>query len=271
MPKNLVSCLVGRLASIKFPRALQLAILRWFVSRYGVQLADATKSLPEYPSLGALFTRELKSGARPIGAGVVSPVDGVITEYGRIEQGRLLQVKGVYLPLDLLLGDAQAQARYEAGFFITFYLAPPDYHHIHAPIDGEVVSMTHMPGTLWPVNEWSVRTVPQLFVRNERVVTVLRGKEHGLVSVIKVGALNVGSIALAYDNLVSNQFSWGFCGAKRMPARREYQPPRAIQKGNRLGTFQMGSSVILLFQSNCFTPGENCRRAKIRLGESLGS
>jgi phosphatidylserine decarboxylase len=214
--------------------------------------------------LGEFFTRPLKEGSRPVGDGVVSPVDGVVIEHGPIEEGRLLQVKGRTYSVHRLLTQAVDSERYRDGYFATIYLAPHNYHRIHSPVDGEVREAVLVPGTLWPVNSWSVNNIDGLFTVNERVITQI-ATSTGEVSVVAVGAFNVGSISVTFDpELRSNSHV-------RSITRRCYSPARAVKKGEHIGTFHLGSTVVLLFDRQTVAAGAlvGIERGEVRMGQSL--
>ena len=264
VPKNYLSFLVGRF--VRTPGFYQRALINWFIKSYQVDLSGVLIPAGGFTTLGELFVRDLEPGMRPIGSGVVSPVDGALTQYGEITGGQIIQSKGKTYSVSSLLADRDLGSRFLNGYFLTFYLAPPDYHHIHAPVGGLITQTRHIPGKLWPVNSWSVENIQDLFSVNERVVTLIEG-ELGLTAVVMVGATNVGSIKLAYDDLITNTKPALFCPPHELE-RRTYQPPKKIIKGERLGTFQMGSSVIVLFEHKKFVGSKlSCR--KVVFGESL--
>lgn len=263
LPKNALSLLAGRLAYVPLPRLLRSAAIRWFSQRYAALLEEAELKPEEYPSLGEFFVRNLKAGRRPIGPEIVSPVDGALIASGALAERRLLQVKELSCTLDELLGDDMLCARYEKGTFVTLYLAPGDYHHFHAPVDGRIRSITHVEGTLFPVNAWSVRQVPRLYARNERVILPLETAD-SLVTVIAVGAMNVGSVALGFFPLRTNA---------ELRLRRDrttrHSVSHTVAKGERLGSFRLGSTVILLFEPHAIVL--HPRSAKVKLGETIAS
>lgn len=244
IPKNHFSWLVGRLAAVQYRTGFQLALIRWYVKRYGAKLDEAEKPIEAYRSLAAFFQRDLKPNLRPIGPGVVSPVDGTLVQSGPISAGTILQAKGKYYTARELVGDDQAGAYFDNGYFITIYLAPGDYHHIHSPVEGAISGSIHVPGTLWPVNPWSVERIDRLFCVNERITTLLES-DLGKVAVVKVGATNVGSITTVYNRFSGNTGIWF---RKRRKQQETFSPPKAIKKGDRLGSFRMGSTVVLLFE-----------------------
>jgi phosphatidylserine decarboxylase len=235
------------------------------VRGYGIDPATAARPLTAYPSIGDFFTRDLAPGLRPIGSGLVSPVDGRVRGTGPITAGQLEQIKGkTYTVSDFLgderfapLGDVPLAPRYNGGTYLNFYLAPPDYHHIHSPVSGRITAVRAIPGALWPVNDRSIRVVDRLFAINERIVVTIESSR-GLVTVVMVGATNVGRISLTFDAIRSNRF----------PPRQQrvvYAEPPVIAAGDRLGTFHLGSSVVVLFEPGMF----ELTRATVQPGQSV--
>lgn len=241
VPKNHVSRAVGRLVHARLPQPIARRVVRWFADTYQIDVDSADRHLHEYPSIGHFFTRDLREGLRPIESDFVSPVDGTLRSFGVVAEGRLEQIKGKTYTLQRFLGDENHAARYENGAFFNFYLSPQDYHHVHSPVGGSIVRSIHIPGKLWPVNDWSLANIDELFSINERVVTYIESSL-GLVAVIMIGATNVGKISVVYDSFISN-----VAGTDRTVARH-YAPPIEIAVGDRLGTFHMGSSVVVLVE-----------------------
>lgn len=206
---------------------------------------EASKNWDQYASIGDLFTRTLKPGTRPIAhTPLIHPCDSQITENGPIEKDRLIQTKGKYYHLGALLEDAKIATFFYSGSFITYYLCPTDYHRVHSPVTGEIESIVYIPGSLWPVNQVSVRHINNLFSVNERVIVNIESKEVGKVSVVFVGATNVGKITLSFDpSLVSNQLI-----RNRKAQKVIYSAKPKVIKGEELGVFHMGSTIILLLQ-----------------------
>lgn len=241
LPKHALSRAVGRWARSPLSRyAIPL-----FIRRFRINVEEAEKPWRDYPNLLEFFIRKLKPDVRTVDPSpntVVSPVDGVISQIGEITEGTLIQSKGVtYRLVDLLGGDREQADRYDGGKFVTIYLSPRDYHRIHMPIDGEVTNVFYIPGQLFPVNSFGVRAIRHLFVRNERLITFLR-TALGTIAVVKVGATNVGSIRLNFDPEVPTR------SADRRFMRKAYEPPLHLSKGDELGRFELGSTVILLFE-----------------------
>ncbi len=267
VPKNALSRLVGALTRWRAPAPVRLAAMRAFARRYGIDLSECP-DLELYRTFGEFFARPLRPGLRPVSAGdrvVVSPVDAVVSETGVAAKGRLVQAKGIDYAASALLGDDELAARLEGGAYATLYLSPRDYHRIHFPLGGAIVGWRYVPGRLWPVNPASVRTVPGLFAVNERLVTVL-DTPLGRCAVVAVGATIVGRVHAYYDPTVP------LTNRPRAPVRRrDYETPIPVVKGRELGAFEMGSTVILLFEPGRvrldprLAPG-----ARVRVGEPIG-
>lgn len=218
--------------------------IKTFIKAYGVQMQDALDSNPEaYDSFNLFFTRALKPGARPIADNsyrLCCPVDGTVSQLGRIEAGAIFQAKGVDYSCAQLLGNSDAAKRYANGSFATIYLAPYNYHRIHMPCDAQLKTMRHVPGRLFSVAQWTVRAVPGLFARNERVVCEF-DTAFGAMTMVLVGAINVAAIETVWAGLITppkgkHIQSW------------DYDTIR-LAKGAEMGRFNMGSTVILLFEN----------------------
>jgi phosphatidylserine decarboxylase len=196
---------------------------------------------------------------------VVSPVDAVVSEAGVAEGGRLVQAKGIDYGVEALVADEDLARRLEGGAYATLYLSPRDYHRIHFPLAGSVLGWRYVPGRLWPVNPASVRTVRGLFAVNERLVTIL-DTPLGRCALVAVGATVVGRVHAYYDPTVPRTND---PGAKSRG--RDYETPIPVAKGQELGAFEMGSTVILLFERGRIrldarmVPG-----TRVRVGEAIG-
>jgi len=268
LPKNALSRAVGALTRWRAPAPVRLAAMKAFARRYGIDLSECPE-LEGYRSFGEFFARPLRPGCRPIAAGetvVVSPVDGVVSETGVAVGGKLVQAKGIDYPAAALLADDALARRLEGGAYVTLYLSPKDYHRIHFPLGGKVLGWRYVPGMLWPVNPASVRTVAGLFTLNERLVTVM-DTPLGRCAVVAVGATVVGRVHAYYDPSVPHTNR-----PDGAPARRDYEEPIPVEKGQELGAFEMGSTVILLFEpgrvrlDRRLVPG-----ARVRVGEPIGA
>jgi len=267
VPKNALSRVAGALTRWRAPEPLRLAAMKAFARRYGIDLSECP-DLDVYRTFGEFFARPLRPGRRPIAPGdsvVVSPVDGVVSESGVAAGGTLVQAKGIEYSAAALLADEDLARRLEGGPYATVYLSPRDYHRIHFPLPGRVIGWRYVPGLLWPVNPASVRTVPGLFTANERLVTVLE-TPLGRCAVVAVGATVVGRVHAFYDPSVPHTNQAGAA-----PRRRDYETPIPVEKGQELGAFEMGSTVILLFEPGKVrldprvVPG-----ARVRVGEEIG-
>jgi phosphatidylserine decarboxylase len=259
-----LSRLAGRLADLRLPRALLAPLIRGYSRVYGVDLGEAELPPEAYPTFNAFFTRRLREGARPIdgSAGVVvSPSDSRLSLIGSVPgDGLLEQVKGSRYALAALLGSEQDRALFASGVHATLYLSPAMYHRVHSPVDGEVVAWRYLPGRLYAVNALGVRSVPGLLARNERVVVRMETQAHGAVAVVLVGATNVGRIGLAFAGLVTN----------RGHRPGETRPPRPIplRRGDELGVFNLGSTVVLLAEDGALAPAA-AEGGMVRVGEAL--
>lgn len=269
LPKKLVSFTAGKLLHVGLPPFLAIPCIKAFSTLYAIDLSEAEKKISDYSSLGAFFTRELKAGCRPISGDFVSPVDGVLRNRGRIEGAHIPQVKGISYTVSDLLGDAIYAGAFGSGIFFNLYLSPRDYHHVHSPVSGQIVEARYIPGHLWPVNEWSLKHIEGVFVRNERVVTYIQSETAGFVAVVMVGAFNVGRISVTYDDFTTNELF-----SRRSPGgfSSEYHPAKEIGAGERLGTFHLGSSVIVLVEHSsplCRSDTLLRNPGTIRFGERL--
>ena len=265
LPKSALSAAVGRATRAPVPSPVHQLAIRAFARQYGVDLSEAEGGIADYPTFAQFFTRRLKPGARTIDRRpnvIASPVDGRVSQSGLVDTGRCLQAKGIWYPVDRLLGDARQALAFEGGSFATLYLSPRDYHRIHSPIDGKITGYSYLPGAFWPVNPASVRSMDALFAINERLVTYLEGSM-GKVAVVAVGATCVARIHASYDSIITHAGE---------PARTHtYARPMEIEKGGELGMFEMGSTVILLFEKGRVQWNDGLvADAPVRLGEALG-
>lgn len=264
-PKQALTSFAGWVAA-KERGALTTWIIRNFVAKYGVDMSEAIESdIARYASFNEFFTRALKPGARPIAdAPLVCPVDGAISQFGPIAGDQIFQAKGHrYTTTALVGGDAGLAAQFQDGSFATLYLSPRDYHRIHMPCDGRLTRMIYVPGALFSVNPTTARGVPGLFARNERVVCVFKG-DHGPFVLVLVGATIVGSMATVWHGVVN---------PPRGGEIREWRyddPALRFAKGQEMGRFLLGSTVVMLFPSPAlsFNPDWAPGRA-VRLGEPM--
>ena len=265
LPKNLSSAVVYRATRSRRPW-LRRPLTQWFSKAYGVDLTEAANAdLESYATFNEFFTRELKVGARPIAGGsdtFVAPADGVLTEHGPIEGGHLYQAKGRPYTLTDLLGETgDAVDALEGGRYFTIYLAPHNYHRVHAPLDATLRRTRYIPGARFSVSRATAAAIPRLFCRNERVVCWF-DTAGGTMVVVFVGALNVSSISTFARGEIAS-------GA---PQHWLEQPPLPVARGAEIGRFNMGSTVVVLFAAHSarFAPGIADGLA-VRMGEALGA
>jgi phosphatidylserine decarboxylase len=267
IPKNLSSAVVYRATRSRHPW-LKRSLTRWFAKAYGVDMTEAANAdLDSYATFNEFFTRELKAGARPIAAEAglaIAPADGILTEHGLIEGGRVYQAKGSPYTLTELLGEAGAEvAALEGGRYFTIYLAPHNYHRVHSPLAAALTRTRYMPGARFSVSRATAAAIPRLFCRNERVACWFETR-HGTMVVVLVGALNVSSIStFAHGEIAS--------GA---PQQWLEQPPRPVAAGEEIGRFNMGSTVVVLLGSPRFefAPAPVVADGRpVRMGQALGA
>lgn len=272
-PHHALSRLAWRIARSK-NTAVKNTLIRTFLSNYDVDLSEAERPfIEDYESFNDFFTRKLRAGARPLGAtdgAIVSPADGAISEIGCIDNGRLLQAKGRYYSLQALLGDDETLTRrFTGGSFATIYLAPRNYHRVHAPITGTVSSIRYIPGRLFSVNSRTARCVANLFARNERLIVEIHGAA-GSIAVILVGAMLVASMELTSCDVPAAVRAAS--GAKRPFIIAPTKTPTLVERGAELGRFNMGSTVILLAKpaSLSWDPAlvQGC---EVRVGQTIAS
>jgi phosphatidylserine decarboxylase len=266
LPQHALSRLVLRATRVRAPW-FKNWLVRGFLKAYAIDMSEASQSDPlKYTSFNEFFTRSLRPNARPIAADVraiACPVDGTISEAGRIEGDTLLQAKNRRYTLTELLASQAWAGHFEGGSFATIYLAPYNYHRVHMPLKGSLRATVYVPGRLFSVNATTASQVPRLFARNERVLTWF-DTAFGEFALVLVGALNVGSMTTVWAGDIT-------------PAARRVVttlPPQtvALDKGEELGRFNMGSTVILLFQRDRARWHEAVRAgATVKLGQSLGS
>lgn len=268
LPTRWLSLQVYRLTQIRHP-AFKNALIRAFLRGYTIDLTEAEhENIEAYQSFNHFFTRALKPGARPLAGdplAFVSPVDGTISQFGRIERGRLIQAKGHdYSVAELLAGDPLA-AQFEGGEFCTIYLAPYNYHRIHMPVSGTLKQWTYVPGRLFSVNAATARALPRLFARNERLNACF-DTSAGPFVLSMIGALFVGSLETVWSGQVTPPHRRGIAPQAQWPTQA-----LSLSRGAEMGRFNMGSTVILLAPAGSLrwaaqlAPGQ-----PVRMGQTLG-
>ena len=265
MPKQLLTQFAGAVARARCGKWTH-ALIQWFVGKYQVNMDEAAQpDITQYACFNDFFTRALKPGARPLAdAAFVCPVDGAISQLGHIDGDQVFQAKGhSYSTQALVGGDATLAAQFQDGEFATIYLSPKDYHRIHMPSAGRLRRMIHVPGDLFSVNPATARGVPGLFARNERVVCVFDTAKGPMVLTL-VGATIVGSMANVWHGLVN---------PPRLPQVTEWHYDDGkvqLRKGEEMGRFLLGSTVVLLFPKDTLHFNAGWRAAApVRLGEAM--
>ncbi len=264
LPKQALTSLAGFLANIKTPR-IKDALIGYFIRKYNINLEEALEENPaHYATFNDFFIRHLKPECRPIAnAGIVSPVDGYISQLGPVNKGTLVQAKGHdYSVHELLSCKKEQSALFDKGLFATLYLSPQDYHRIHMPLDATLKEMIYVPGKLFSVQPTTTRMIPKLFAQNERLVVFFE-TAIGLMAMVLVGATIVGSIGTHWH---------GDLARRRERRYFNYNETLSLLKGQEMGYFKLGSTVILLLSNQDkarwqahLSPGD-----KIRFGQALG-
>lgn len=263
-PTHMISRLVGNFAS----RPISKKMIPLFARYFQISMEEAEKKIDDYETLNDFFTRKLKRNARPIAAdrqAIVSPADGKIAAFGTIRDGQLIQAKGVLFSVWNLLGISKDDAKiYEKGRFMTIYLSPRDYHRVHSPVSGKITDFNYLPGTLFPVNAFGVRAVKGLFAKNERLVTFIHSSI-GRVAIVKVGAAIVGSVKVGYSKEARTNVKAGSLSRRRLAA------PKAVARGEEIGYFQFGSTVILVFERGKVEFSTDLREGQtVKMGQTIG-
>ena len=250
MPKHFISRMVGKLAAAK-AGGLTTALIKLFIKQYKIDMSEAKYPDPaHYKTFNEFFTRPLKEGIRPLAEEsdiVAHPVDGAISQLGDVVDGQIIQAKGHDYSLQALLGgNEEDTAPFLGGKFATIYLAPKDYHRIHMPVDGTLSKMIYVPGDLFSVNPLTAQNVPNLFARNERLVAIFE-TEIGPLAMVLVGATIVASIETIWAGTVTppagkDVFSWNY--------PTEGDNAITLKKGEEMGRFKLGSTVILAWGAN---------------------
>lgn len=220
-----------------------------FARTYGINVDEAEKPIEQYRTLNEFFTRRLKDGMRSIDSdqsALISPVDALVTSCGPIERGVLLNVKGQDYSISEMLADDQRSKQYEHGYYMVLYLSPTDYHRIHSPASGRIVSSVHLPGKVYPVNHFGLTHMKSVLSRNERLITYIE-TAHSTVAAVKVGAMNVSSIYYVDAN------------------------KKQIERGEELAYFAFGSTVVLLMETGTFDVDPAIvPNTKVTMGQRLG-
>ncbi|MCP3673446.1 MAG: phosphatidylserine decarboxylase [Gammaproteobacteria bacterium] len=267
LPQHGLTRLVGKLAASK-NKLIKRSFINFFLKQFDINMAEAANEDPEsYATFNDFFTRALKTDARPLAGDeetIVSPVDGVVSQSGKIINGDIFQAKGHRFTLSELIGnETEFNDRYQDGEFATLYLSPKDYHRIHMPVNAELKTMTYIPGRLFSVNPATARTIPRLFARNERVVVHFE-TQNGPMAMVLVGATIVGSIETIWSGVVTPPTgpvvkTWHYTKSQHI-----------FKKGDEMGRFLLGSTVVLLFGKDQISWSDSCSAdSPLRMGEVI--
>ncbi len=255
LPRVRLSHAVGRLCEQRLPPGLSKVVAQAYARAYRVNMEEAEVEGP-FPSFDAFFTRKLRRGARTVSEDeVVSPADGLLSAQGAVDTNCRIQVKGQNYSVAELIGSCDDAQLYVGGRFVVVYLSPRDYHRVHAPVSAELTSVRSVPGDLFPVNSIGERYVEGLFVRNNRVAFNLETRGLGRVTLVMVGATIVGRIGVSVLD-----------DATPAPGLTPIVPPVQVERGDELGVFHLGSTVVVLFEPGVPVEG---RPGVIRYGETL--
>lgn len=260
--------MAGKLANMQCGY-LTTSVIRWFIKRYQVNMSEAANpNVESYKTFNAFFTRALKADARPIAnVDFICPVDGAISQLGDIKTDQIFQAKGhTYSALELLAGNAALADKFTDGSFACLYLSPRDYHRIHMPCDGKLISMAYVPGDLFSVNPTTAANVPKLFARNERVVCEFNSTKYGSFVMVLVGATIVGSMSTVWHGIVNPPRSHSV-------RTWDYENQEILLKqGEEMGSFLLGSTVVMLFEKTAITFNADWHaKGAVSLGEMMGS
>ncbi len=265
LPKQTLSRLMGWCADRRPPQALLQSVISAYVEHFGIDLSEAVVPEDGFRSFDEFFTRHMKPGTRPIdpnSRALISPADGVLGRSGLIENLDLEQIKGKkYSAADLLASPHKAEA-FTGGAYSTVYLSPGNYHRVHFPCDGQVTGFHYVPGTVYPVNPAATHSIDHLFSRNERLIVYMK-TDRGKVAVVMVGATCVARITQSYDPQRAR-----FSAHKE--SKKEYFEVIPVNKGNELGVFHLGSTVVMLFSPEMVTLDPNGFDQPVKMGQRIG-
>ena len=269
LPQHLLSRISSYFTNNKYP-PLKNFLIKLAINKFNISLDESEKNnINEFKTFNDFFTRHLLSSARPIendGRKIISPADGSLSQFGTIDKKNLIQAKGKFFSLDDLLGNhSEISDQLKNGSFFTIYLSPRDYHRVHMPIDGKLTNMTYIPGKLFSVNSKTTEGISNVFSRNERVVCNFE-TEIGIVSIVFVGALLVASIITKWHGIVTPSYynqiqSWDYSHNNI-----------SFSKGEEIGHFQFGSTVICCFQRNKLNFKDNLSTmSPIKMGDMVAN
>lgn len=266
LPKGLISRIMGGIARLRLPRFLLDSIINAYCANYRVNRDEMEVPPGGFVSFNMFFTRKLKKGVHTIDRGeysVVSPVDGRVDQCGAIDGSAIIQAKGISYTVESLVPSGRAKD-FMGGSFITIYLSPADYHRIHSPVTGKIDGYLHIPGKLFTVQKYMVDRMPGLFAKNERIITFITTGS-GKTALCKIGALGVGRITLSYAAAMTNRFF-------RSHEEKYFDTTAriAVKKGDEVGLFNLGSTVILLFENGMVKFNPLPEGTRVRMGQKIG-
>ena len=266
LPKHALSRLIARAAQSKRPW-LKNYLIQQAIKSFSIDMSEAEfGDINHYTTFNEFFTRPLKQGVRPVdqsNSSIVSPADGAVSQAGKIDNNRLIQAKGVDYSAARLLGSSVEAELFNNGEFATIYLSPRDYHRVHMPCDGRLLSARYIPGELFSVNEMTAEGLPNLFARNERLVCHF-DSDNGPFVVIFVGAMLVAGIETVWHGFYQPN--------PELIQETDYsQKNLRFSKGEEIGRFKFGSTVILLFPEHAMSWSDNMTpKSVLRMGEKVG-
>ena len=268
LPKHFLSRAIAKLAESKY-RPLKNWLIKRAIKTFNINMDEAlSDDLDNYENFNAFFTRELKPEVRPLDKRakvITSPADGVVSQAGAIRKNKILQAKNVDYSLARLVGNSLQAESYEDGTFTTIYLSPKDYHRVHIPTDGQLLSTRYIPGELFSVNQQTAQMVPNLFSRNERLVCEFKSEKLGNFSVIFVGAMLVAGIETVWGGMEKP-------GAGAVRENNFSEQNLCFSKGDEIGRFVFGSTIILLFPKNTVSLEDNTQPLNpVIVGGKIGS
>ena len=261
IPKNYLSFIVGKLANIKKPKWFVRFLIKHFASFYKININEIKKDISEFDSLASFFIRDLKDGVRQVEGDFVSPVDAYLRNVDSVKNLSIEVIKGKTYSLEELLGSKEDAEKFSDGYFVNLYLSPKDYHNVHSPCDGTITSIRYIPGKLWPVTNWSLNTVKNLFSINERLIFNYE-TSFGKASLIMVGATNVGKMTTPFiKDFFSNNL--------KDRIQNEFTINSKVSILEKIGTFNLGSTVVLILDKNFKEKLDFEKQGDVKTGESL--
>lgn len=265
--KKIHSQLVGIITRMTFPKWFVQFLIRRLIAYYRIELKEICQPISEFKSLNAFFTRKIDPSYRPICEeqnAIASPADSLIQQFGDLRTGKMIQAKGFDYTVDELI-PSQLSKNFHNGRYITFYLSPKDCHLIFSPLKGTIVSSVHVPGSLYLVRDAYIKENPSVYTQSERVIIFIY-TNYGLVAVVLVGAMRVGNITTVYDTSIQTNSLFSQLSEKKL------NPPCPIERGSHLATFNLGSTVILLFEEGTMDWADNLSLGQsIKYGSKIGT